>query len=463
MLIRFLRNTLLVLVGLVILYGAGRYIHVYMDSQVTGDRAPYLQMLSPHGVTLVWDTEVPEHGVVRYGLAPDRLTNLITQPNVDTHHELRLTGLKSDTRYFYSAGNTVDSYYYGKYYWFVTAPKTGKVRPVRIWVTGDQGQAGKIQTDVFKSMLTWVDLHKRKGLPVLDFWLTTGDNAYRSGSNRQFQDNFFTPYQLMLKNIPVWPAYGNHDDRRWAFFKIFALPTQAESGGVASGTERYYSFDYANVHVIMLDSQSSKIEPGSAMLNWLKQDLAATQQTWIIAVLHHPPFSKGTHDSDNPHDSGGRMQKVRTYILPLLEQNGVDMVLSGHSHVYERSWFMKCYYGDSGDFSAKYIQDQIGGNSQRKRKYRKVADIKAPHSGTIYITLGSSSKLDDGELDHPAMPVSLHKAGSVVLDINDKTLTANFLSNDYAVMDLFSIEKDDKSAPPAYKSCQHKRRPGKLY
>jgi acid phosphatase type 7 len=123
------------------------------------------------------------------------------------------------------------------------------------------------------------------------------------------------------------------------------LPRNGQAGGVASGTEAYYAFDYANVHFIVLDSMDSSRAPGDPMLTWLHDDLAATGQEWVIAIWHHPPYSKGSHNSDNAADSGGRMIDMRETVLPILEAGGVDVVLTGHSHNYERSYLLDGAYG----------------------------------------------------------------------------------------------------------------------
>ena len=122
------------------------------------------------------------------------------------------------------------------------------------------------------------------------------------------------------------------------YYEAHVLPTGGEAGGVSSGTEAYYSFDYANVHFIVLDSMDSSRAPGSAMLTWLQADLSGTTQEWVIVYFHHPPYTKGSHDSDSAADSGGRLVAMRENVLPILEAGGVDLVLGGHSHIYERSY-----------------------------------------------------------------------------------------------------------------------------
>jgi len=113
-------------------------------------------------------------------------------------------------------------------------------------------------------------------------------------------------YPDVLRQSVVWPTIGNHDTYTdftltdFPYLHIFSLPTQGEAGGVPSGTKRYYSFNYGNIHFVCLDSMSSVRTTGSPMLQWLAQDLAANTNglAWLIAFWHHPPYSKGTHDSD---------------------------------------------------------------------------------------------------------------------------------------------------------------------
>jgi len=99
---------------------------------------------------------------------------------------------------------------------------------------------------------------------------------------------------------------------------------RAQYDSIGGMGEAYYAFDHGNVHFICLDSEGSSRAPGGAMLTWLQSDLLATGQDWIVAFWHHPPYTKGTHDSDNPADSGGRMRDMRENALPILEAGGVE-------------------------------------------------------------------------------------------------------------------------------------------
>jgi hypothetical protein len=142
-------------------------------------------------------------------------------------------------------------------------------------------------------------------------------------------------YATQLRHTFLWPTLGNHDATTggtpgpFSFHDIFTLPQHGEAGGLASGSETYYSFDYANIHFVCLDSMSVSRAPGGPMLTWLEQDLAATDKDWILAYWHHPPYSWGTHNSDQEFE----LIEMRERALPVLERYGVDLVLCGHSHV----------------------------------------------------------------------------------------------------------------------------------
>ena len=177
-------------------------------------------------------------------------------------------------------------------------------------------------------------------------------------------------YPTLLRQTVLWPTLGDHDghtagsaSQSGPYYDIFTLLKQGEAGGVASGTEAYYSFDYANIHFVVLDSVETSRAPSGAMLTWLKNDLAATTQPWVIAYWHYPPYSKGLHD----FNSEIRLGEMRQNVLPILEEAGVDLVLSGHSAAYERSFLIDGHYGTFSTFdSATMLVDggdgRIDGN-----------------------------------------------------------------------------------------------------
>lgn len=436
-LLRWSRHLLLALVVLVALVGAGRMVQVAWDSRYVGPREPYLQVVSSEGITLRWQSGRREVGVVRYGTDPAQLDQVAREETARVSHEVRLGGLAPATRYYYSVGTEEAVFRGGADHWFHTAPPPGDGRPVRFWVQGDPGWWHAGSRAVRDAMLTWSAQHGRTTPPV-DLWLTTGDNAYNSGKAREFQAALFEPYADLLRNIPYLPIYGNHDARRWTYARAFSFPAAGEAGGVPSGSRRYFSFDYADVHVVVLDSEGGSLSARSPMLRWLREDLAAHQRAWTLVLFHHPPYSRGSHDSDRWRDSWGRMVDVRANVLPLLEAAGVDLVLSGHSHVYERSHLLACHYGASDTLRPEMILDGSGGGPQQP--YRKPLG-RATLSGTVYAVVGATSTLDHGPLDHPAHAVVRRELGSMVIDVAGQRLDAYYLNARGEVSDHFRIEK----------------------
>src|SRR5262245_17157045 len=268
-------------------------------------RGPYLQMGGPSRVTVRWRTDVAADSRVKYGLSVGSLNWTLDDPSTGTEHEITLTGLKAATRYYYSYGSTAGPLVGGDAgHSFVTAPVPGTRAPTRLWFIGDCGTGTATAAAVRDAFTAYTRA------PAA-LWLMLGDNAYMTGTDAEYQTGVFNMYPDMLRTTVLWPTRGNHDGVYAGpnndYYDFFSLPTSGQSGGLASGTEAYYSFDYANIHFVCLDSYASSRSVGGPMASWLRADLAATPREWVIAFWHHPPYTKGSHDSDNELDSGGRM------------------------------------------------------------------------------------------------------------------------------------------------------------
>jgi len=310
------------------------------------------------------------------------------------------------------------------------------VQPTRVWVLGDSGSPTSYAFAVRDAYAAWT------GARGTDLWLMLGDNAYGSGTDNDYQVAVFDQYPVMLRQAPLWPTRGNHDDLHGGpnndYYEIFTMPAAGEAGGLYSGTEAYYAFDWANIHFICLDSQGSDRSPGGAMLTWLANDLAANTRPWVIAYWHHPPYSKGSHDSD----SESQLSDMRQNALPILEAGGVDLVLSGHSHSYERSFLLDGHYGVSTTLAPAMVLDSGDGRADGDGPYAKPDAVPSPHAGAIYAVAGCSSHTSGGSLNHPVMVASFDLWGSMVLDVDGNRLDARFLSHTGAVLDSCSIVKE---------------------
>jgi len=401
-------------------------------------RGPYLQAGSYSSMVVRWRTDVPTDSRVRFGTNAADLKFVVDQPSPTTEHEVRLVGLWPGTQFFYSVGTTDGALAGGDTnHFFMTSPAPGTTKNMRIWVMGDAGTLLAGQFAVRDAYSAFAN-----GRPT-DAWLMLGDNAYYFGTDLEYQLAVFDVYTNLLRNTVTWSTLGNHDtystepNGQHAYFDIFTFPTAGEAGGVASGTEHYYSFDYGRVHLVCLDSMESDRSAVGAMARWLTNDLAQTTADWIIAYWHHAPYSRGSHDSDTELE----LLEMRQNFVPLLEQGGVDLVLSGHSHSYERSYLLAGHYGNSSTFSNLHKVNGGDGREQGNGVYHKPRGGAMPLDGAVYAVVGSSGWTSGGTLNHPAMQVSLNQLGSMVLDITSNRLDAVFLREDGTTNDWFTISK----------------------
>lgn len=414
----------------------------------TVTRGPYLQMGSPDSMTIRWRTSYPVSSVVYYGTAQDALSMSASDSTPKTEHELRLSNLASSTKYFYAVG-TERAFIAGNdaNHFFTTSPPDGATGAYRFWVLGDSGTFDDGARSVRDSYAGF------NGLRQTDLMLLLGDNAYANGTDSEYQTAFFNMYPEMLRRTPSWSALGNHDTAQSTnppsdlpYFNVFSFPTRGEIGGTASGTERYYSFNYGNVHFVSLDSMTSSKAPGSPMLQWLESDLSSNTKPWVVVFFHHPPYSKGSHYSDDELE----LIEMRTNVVPILERFGVDLVLSGHSHSYERSYFIDGHYGLSGTFSDSMKKNPGSGREDSADGvYRKSAlSSLLANEGTVYTVLGVSGKAAGGAFDHPAMFLSGNELGSLVIDVDNDRMDVRYLKSSGAIGDYFTLKKGLPPPPP---------------
>lgn len=375
-------------------------------------RGPYLQLASPTGITIVFRTDAPAIGQVRYGASPASLTSTVADQLPTTEHVLRLTGLTPSTRYWYAVDVDGLPVMSGDDYRFRTYPTPGTQEAFRIFAWGDSGNGSAGQFAVAQRMATQL------GDATLS--LILGDIIYDNGEPSNYDPRFFEPYAPLLRRMVIWPTIGNHDvgldPTGGPYLDAYYLPTNNPAR-----TELYYSFDYGDAHFVCLDTHVNSYAAGSAQLQWAAADLAASTARWKFVFFHVPPYSGGTHADD---------VGVRDNILPVLEAAGADVVFSGHSHVYERTWLLKNHAIVQSD-RASYVK-------------------ASPLDGTIYVvsgTAGQSGSLSDS--NHPLMAFQQGNVlGTSVIDVAGDTLHGYFLRDDGNVLDLFRLVKGaDREAP----------------
>ena len=196
---------------------------------------------------------------------------------------------------------------------FRTAPPPGEGSTLRFVVFGDSGDGSHGQYDVLRQL----------GTVPFDLAVVTGDVAYGSGKLKELEEYYFGVYKELIRSVPIVPVAGNHDygtDNAGPFREVFHLP---DNGG-PEGRERWYSFDYGDVHFVALDTEVM----GSEQAAWLERDLSKTARRWTVVYTHKPPYSSGMHGSE---------LEFRERFGPILEKHRVPLVLAGHEHDYERT------------------------------------------------------------------------------------------------------------------------------
>ncbi|MGV3504496.1 MAG: InlB B-repeat-containing protein [Adhaeribacter sp.] len=415
-------------------------------------RGPYLQMGNQTGITLRWRTNTASDSRVALGTAPGSYPLVVSEPALTTEHEVHVHGLSAATRYYYQVGSTTQVLQGGTDNFFSTAPPAGNPNKVRVAVLGDCGRnLNNVQSRTLTAYRNFV------GANPAELLLLLGDNAYQSGTDAEYQSGFFSPYgSTILKNHVLYPAPGNHDyystsqsSRSGAYYNVFTMPRAGESGGVASGTEAYYSYDWGDIHFISLDSYGTE-SPGAtrlydtlgAQVTWVKQDLAANTKPWVVVYWHHPPYTMGSHNSNTEAE----LVEIRENFIRILERNGVDLVLTGHSHNYERSYLLRSHFGNESSFSLSLhaVTSSSGkyNGSGNSCPYTTV-NGKARH-GTVYLVSGSAGAVGGTQSGwpHNAMPFSDNGGGMVYLEIEQNRLDAKYLRADGVVWDQFTILKE---------------------
>ena len=417
-------------------------------------REPYLQMGGPTSITLRWRTNVYDRSRVKYGLSKDQLNLVKDDSTLVSEHIVQLSGLKPMTKYYYTIGGIADTTLQGNdNNYFYTLPANDSEEMIRVAGFGDCGNNSPNQKLVKDQLEKYIKTNP------LNAWILMGDNAYSDGTDAEFQAKFFNIYKDdLLKHYPLFPVPGNHDyhdfesaatkdQNKMAYFQNFSVPTKGELGGLPSGTESYYSYDIGNIHFLALDSYGPD-NKGMYMYDqmgeqtaWVIKDLKANKKKWVVAYWHHPPYTKGSHDSDTET----LLIKIRENFIKNIEDYGVDLVLTGHSHVYERTKLIRGYFGKEADFDPKKYEISSStakdDGSKNSAPYQKTA---TNNKGTVYVVSGSSGAFGGQKETYPhnAMAYSNNTVGGVViLEVKGSRLDLKWLSSDGKINDQFTILK----------------------
>lgn len=260
-------------------------------------------------------------------------------------------------------------------------------------------------------------------------WAATAQPAWQRNQDAQFfinmgdlVDNGQDHYQWnawfdvvgdMIARIPVVPLLGNHEtyDKDWkvrmpeAYLHLFALPRIDRE----KYQNQFYSFDYGDVHFVVLNTQSQELADFEPSLDedevaWFKEDMAKTTKKWKVVLMHKDPLQYGFANRPEPREEGfspeGRLW------MPLFDQYGVDAVLSAHLHTYRDRGHIRNFQRDES--GPLYLITGVAGNVQYPGLWKQHSLDKyvAPQPETDnYMTLEATddsltfrSFLPDGQL-----------------------------------------------------------------
>lgn len=318
-------------------------------------RGPMVQNLSSNRVDITWKTPKPRIGVVDYGTTPFLGSTAMAADAAGvtprTEHAVRLSNLVPGTRYYYRARLSADGGgapggadgTASPVDWFDTltsrmgdASSPDPAGDVRFVFLGDSGSGSRRQYEIAEVIR----------LVNPDFVLHGGDLVYPSFIAERADSKCFSVYREIMRHTPFFTTVGNHDFYAGVehYMEAFSLPTNPVTAAVheieETSPEHYYSFDGGPVHFVSLFQpilSQYHLREWDAQYQWLREDLAATDQPWKILFFHGTYNSSGHHRSDdyNGNSIPDRFE-LQEILAPVLEEFGVQMVLNGHDHLFER-------------------------------------------------------------------------------------------------------------------------------
>lgn len=264
-------------------------------------RGPYLQLVTPHSVLVVWDSAQEEVGRVEYG-PTEALGQVLEETHATRHHAIELTGLSPYSTYYYRVGQS-------------------PVFPFRSGASPDQT---RFRFAVIGDTQTYHQPHQAIIAQILatkpDWFIHLGDMNEHGESAGQL-DDFFGCEAPLQATAPFFTTIGNHQRDNANYYNAFHLP----------GNEHWYSFSYGHTRFICLEGDN--YPEGTPLytseeLAWLEAELSANTSPWLFVFQHHPLFTSASEETVET--------EFRSLLQPLLERYGVDVFLSGHKHNYER-------------------------------------------------------------------------------------------------------------------------------
>lgn len=328
---------------ILLLLGGGLWLFLPLQTEVTIERLlpwldrlpkqPYVQNPGPTAITIVYEADTPGRGTVKFAAgrhfdqtAPAELFQKIQHSKGVTYlYRARLESLQPATQYKYRVVHEAEG----------QSPIKSRIAWFQTWPDGPAPITFIAYGDTRTSPETHAVIASRFEQYHPAFILFTGDAIGILGDPyEQWERQFFEPLEAVMGATPLFFARGNHDGPPEEMLRWFDTP----------GGQTWYSFTCGPVHVAVVDCYVDESE----FRDWLDRDLAEARAPWKIVMYHNPTF-----------DFGGHLSHWGRDLLGIFAKHEVDLVLSGHSHLYER--FVPLRLDASSDHATTFVTTGGGG------------------------------------------------------------------------------------------------------
>lgn len=350
--------------------------------------------LQPDHITLTWSNDprttqtiswrtasTTEPGWVEYRESGKKQGHKVTAVveampgGLGSLHSVTLTGLQPNTQYQYQVESGKQQ---SERYTFTTAPREGTAFSFLVF-----GDSQSYDYKVWgKTLQQAYAAH-----PYAAFMVNVGDLVDVGQSETEWQ-GWFEGAKGVLEQLPLVPVVGNHET--YTSQRVFSMPIyftaqfKLPKNGPNGLQGQVYSFDYGDVHFSVLDTQlGEERQFVPEMLNWqkawLEKDLYLTRKKWKVVLMHRPLYS---------NNSGGG-EELRKVFLPLFDKYQVDVVFSGHDHVYARTAPLIGGVPGPEGRGTIYVATGRSGTKFYPKAAAKVTDVffYNPQSGPIYLSV----------------------------------------------------------------------------
>ena len=331
--------------------------------------------------TIMWQSDNSEaDAVIEYRLEGAEKSQTIgatdkafTDDGSTTYiHEATLTGLTPNTKYEYRVGYGTDR----RSDWYRLETAGASVYDVLIYPDSQSGDYSQ-----------WEEIVKSSALrnPRTALYISMGD-LVDNGEHAYQWRTWLNSIKPLSANVPLATTLGNHEmytldwkmREPYAYLNYFAVPPN----GNETFNRRYYSYDFGDVHYVVLDTQlyESNHEDNhdthhpdlyDVQIQWLRQDLAANTKKWTVVLMHRDPFQYAIDRPGASRDVGFNEEGV--LFMPIFDEFNVDLVLSAHLHSYRNRGHVRNFDRDAS--GPLYILTGIAGDTRRPKWKEHPLDV----------------------------------------------------------------------------------------